>query len=50
MPSCSKSLRDKLENRGYSIVTAKDLGVTPGFLYLRGGGMHCITSDFPSPA
>lgn len=48
MPSCSGSLKDKLQNRGYSIVTAKDLGVTPGFLYMRGGGMHCITNDFPS--
>lgn len=48
MPTCSSALKATLEGRGYTVVTAQNFNAPPGLFYMRGGGIHCVTQDFPS--
>lgn len=47
MPTCCHPLKRLLKQRGYSVVTAQDIGLSPGLLNMRGGSVHCVTSSFP---
>lgn len=45
MPTCSPRLKATLQGRGYTVLTAENFGIPPGYFYLRGGGWHCASQD-----
>ena len=47
MPFCSKVLRKVLIRRGYTVVSAEEVGVRPGTFHINGGSIHCVTQAMP---
>lgn len=47
MPNCSETLRKNLMQKDYTVVSARELGLNPNNLYIRGGSIHCITNTLP---